>query len=119
MTFYEASVAARRRIEGGITAVATARRTARSTSTGPFRHHARGWLACCSASFLRREISTIIRARIASGDERDRSVGTSEHTDRASDLLRRKRERVSLSEQEWPSAERERVASEGEDIDEQ
>jgi ribosomal protein S8E len=46
-------------------------------------------------------------------------VGTSEHTGRASGLLRRERERVLLSEQEWPSAQRERVVSEGEDIDEQ
>jgi hypothetical protein len=60
----------------------------------------------------------ILRARVASGGERDMSAGTSEHTDRASDLLRRERERerererVLLSEQECPSAERERVVSE-------
>jgi hypothetical protein len=30
-------------------------------------------------------------------------AGTSEHTDRASDFLRRERERVLLSKQEWPS----------------
>jgi hypothetical protein len=35
----------------------------------------------------------ILRARVASGGERDMSAGTSEHTDRASDLLRRERER--------------------------
>jgi tetrahydromethanopterin S-methyltransferase subunit F len=35
-----------------------------------------------------------------------------------SDFLRGERERVLLSEQEWPSAERERVVSEGEDTDE-
>jgi hypothetical protein len=46
-------------------------------------------------------------------------VGTSEHTDRASDLLREEIERVLLSGQEWPSAERERGVSEGEDVDEQ
>jgi hypothetical protein len=36
----------------------------------------------------------ILRARAAGGIERDRPVGTSEHTDRASDILRR--ERVSV-----------------------
>jgi hypothetical protein len=58
----------------------------------------------------------ILRARTAGGGEWDRPVGTSEHTNRASELLRR--ERVLLSEQEWPSTERERVVSEGEDTDE-
>jgi hypothetical protein len=38
----------------------------------------------------------ILRARIAGGGERDRLAGTSEHTDRASDLLRRERVRVSV-----------------------
>jgi hypothetical protein len=61
----------------------------------------------------------ILRVRAAGGGEWDRPVGTSEHTDRANDLLRRERESVLLSEQEWPAAERERVVSEGEDIDEQ
>jgi hypothetical protein len=46
----------------------------------------------CSGPFHRR---TILKARIADGDERDRPAGTSEHTDRASDLLRRERERAS------------------------
>jgi hypothetical protein len=55
----------------------------------------------------------ILRARAAGGGERDRPAGTSEHTDRVSDLLRRERERVLLSEPEWPSAEREQVVSEG------
>jgi hypothetical protein len=36
----------------------------------------------------------ILRARAAGGGERDRPVGTSEHTDRASDLLRRERASV-------------------------
>jgi hypothetical protein len=58
--------------------------------SGPFHHQA------------------ILRARAAGGGERDRLVGTSEHTDRASDLLSRERERVLLSEQEWPSFCRER-----------
>jgi hypothetical protein len=55
-----------------------------------------------SGPFLRR---AILRVRAAGGGERDRPAGTSEHTDRASDLLRRERERerVLLSEQEWPS----------------
>jgi hypothetical protein len=57
----------------------------------------------------------ILRACAAGGGERDRPAGTSEHTDRASDLLRREREQVLLSEQEWPSfcEERERVVSKG------
>jgi hypothetical protein len=54
----------------------------------------------------------------AGGGERDRTVGTSEHTDRANDLLRRERVCVVVG-QEWPVAERERVVSKGEDIDEQ
>jgi hypothetical protein len=44
-----------------------------------------------SGPFRRR---TILRARAAGGSDRDRLAGTSEHTDRASDLLRR--ERVSV-----------------------
>jgi hypothetical protein len=74
----------RRRIRGADDAAVDVR-------SSPFR--------CCA----------ILRARVAGGDERDRSAGTSEHTDRASDLLRRERERerererVLLSEQEWPS----------------
>jgi hypothetical protein len=51
----------------------------------------------------------ILRVRAAGGGERDRPAGTSKHTDRASDLVMREREQVLLSEQEWPSAERERV----------
>jgi hypothetical protein len=42
----------------------------------------------------------ILRARVASGGERDMSAGTSEHTDRASDLLRRERERERERESE-------------------
>jgi hypothetical protein len=53
-----------------------------------------------SGPFRRREI---LRGRVAGGGERDRPAGTSEHTDRASDLMRRERARVLLSEQEWPS----------------
>jgi hypothetical protein len=45
----------------------------------------------CSGPFRCR---TILRERAAGGGERDRPAGTSEHTDRASDLLRR--ERVSV-----------------------
>jgi hypothetical protein len=65
--------------------------TLRSTSAGPCHRHARGRLACCSASFLRREIE-ILRARAAGGSERGKPVGTSEERDRASDLLRRESE---------------------------
>jgi hypothetical protein len=60
-----------------------------------------------SGPFRRR---AILRARATGDGERDRPAGTSEHTDRASDLLRRERERERecvcvcvLSEQEWPS----------------
>jgi hypothetical protein len=38
----------------------------------------------------------VLRARAAGGDERDRPAGTSEHIDRASDLLRRERESASV-----------------------
>jgi hypothetical protein len=43
-----------------------------------------------SGPFRRR---AILRARAAGGGERDRPAESSEHTDRASDLLRRERER--------------------------
>jgi hypothetical protein len=56
MTFYEVSVVTRWRIGCGVAAAAIVRRTERSTSAGPFRRRARGWPACCSADFLRREI---------------------------------------------------------------
>jgi hypothetical protein len=65
-----------------------------------------------SGPFLHR---AILRARVAGGGEQDRPTGTSEHTDRVSDILMRERERVLLSEREWPSfcRERERVVSKG------
>jgi hypothetical protein len=44
-----------------------------------------------SGPFHRR---AILRARAAGGGERDKPAGTSEHTDRASDLLRRERASV-------------------------
>jgi hypothetical protein len=44
------------------------------------------------AGFLRREIKAILRAYAAGGGKLDRPAGTSEHTDRASDLLRRESE---------------------------
>jgi hypothetical protein len=53
-----------------------------------------------SGPFRRR---AILRAHAAGSGERDRPMGTSEHTDRVSDLLRRERVCVLLSEQEWPS----------------
>jgi hypothetical protein len=58
-----------------------------------------------SGPFRRR---AILRSRASGSGERDRPTGTSEHTDRARDLLRR--ERVLLSKHEWPSfcEERER-----------
>jgi hypothetical protein len=45
-----------------------------------------------------------LRVSATGGGERDRPAGTSEHTAQASDLLRRESE--CLSEQEWPSVER-------------
>jgi hypothetical protein len=89
-----------------------------TVDAGPFRccAHKAGRPAVALA-FRGEKLSTILRARAVGGGERDRPTGTSEHTDRASDLLRREkereRERVLLSEQEWPSAERERVVSKG------
>jgi hypothetical protein len=77
-TFYEASAAERRRIGGAEDGAVDVR-------SGPFRHRA------------------ILRARAAGSGERGRPAGTSEHTDRASDLLRRDIERVLLLELEWPS----------------
>jgi hypothetical protein len=92
-TLYEASAVARR-IGGGIAAAVTTRRIARLTSAGPFRHRARGRLACCSAGFLRREIKSDPQSVRSWIGERDRMVGTSEHTDRVSDFLWRERASV-------------------------
>jgi hypothetical protein len=59
-----------------------------------------------SCPFRRR---AILRARVAGGSEQDRPVGTSEHTDRASDLLRRERASVVVRNRSGlASAERER-----------
>jgi hypothetical protein len=57
----------------------------------------------------------ILRARAAGGDERDRPTGTSEDTDRASDLLRRERESECCCRNRsgLASAERERLVSKG------
>jgi hypothetical protein len=49
-------------------------------------------IANLRASFLRREIKAILRACATGGGKLDRPAGTSEHTDRASDLLRRESE---------------------------
>jgi hypothetical protein len=68
-TFYTSRARPRRRIEGAEDGAVDVR-------SGPFRHRA------------------ILKARAASGGERDRSAGTSEHTHRASDLLRRERASV-------------------------
>jgi hypothetical protein len=57
----------------------------------------------------------VILSVCASGSgEHDRPTGTSEQRDRVSERPSEKRERVLLSEREWPSAVRERVVSEGE-----
>jgi hypothetical protein len=82
----------RRRIGGGVVTTETTWRTARSTSVVPFHRRARSRPTCCSTGFLRREISVILRARTTGGDKRDRPAGTCEHTDRASDLLRKESE---------------------------
>jgi hypothetical protein len=68
-TFYTSRARLRRRIGGKEDGAVDVR-------SGSFRHRA------------------ILRAHAASGGERDRPVGTSEHTDRASDLLRRERASV-------------------------
>jgi hypothetical protein len=57
--------------------------------------HAAGGTAAAPA-FRGEKLSVIPRACAAGGGERDRTTGTSEHTDRASDLLRRERERASV-----------------------
>jgi hypothetical protein len=95
-TFNEVSTAARRRIGGDVAVEATSWRMARSTSAGPFRRHAHGQPACCSAGFLRTEIKHDPQSTCSWRRRRDRPAGTSEHTDQASDLLRRERERVSV-----------------------
>jgi hypothetical protein len=65
-----------------------------------------------SAPFRRR---ANLRVRVAGGGEQDRPAGTSEHTDRASDLLRRERESECCCRNRngLASAERERVVSKG------
>jgi hypothetical protein len=68
-TFYTSRAWPRRRIGGAEDGTVDVR-------SGPFRRRA------------------ILRARVAGIGERDMPAGTSEHTDRASDLLRR--ERVSV-----------------------
>jgi hypothetical protein len=77
--------------------------------------HVAGRPAAASA-FRGEKLSVTLRARAAGGGEWDRPAGTPEHTDLASDLLRREskccRNRSDL-------LQRERVVSEGEDIDEQ
>jgi hypothetical protein len=50
-----------------------------------------GAVHVCSGPFRR---CVILRACVAGGGERDRPAGTSEHTDRASDLPRRERASV-------------------------
>jgi hypothetical protein len=50
-----------------------------------------GTVDVCSGPFHRR---TILKARAAGGGEWDRSAGTSKHTNRSSDLLRRERASV-------------------------
>jgi hypothetical protein len=70
-TFYMSRALPRRRIAGTEDGAVDVR-------SGPFRRRA------------------ILRARAAGGGERDRTAGISEHTDRASDLLRRERERSSV-----------------------
>jgi hypothetical protein len=79
-------------IVGGVAVAATARRTARSTSAGPFRRRTRGQTACCSAGFLRREIKCDPQSVCSWRRRTGQAEGTSEHTDRASDLLRRESE---------------------------
>jgi hypothetical protein len=61
--------------------------------SGPFRLRARAaGQPAAAPAFWGEKLSVILRARAAGGGERDMPAGTSEHTDRASDLLRRKSE---------------------------
>jgi hypothetical protein len=60
----------------------------------------------------------ILRVHAAGSSERDGPTRISEHTDRASDLLRRERESECCCRNRSGLLRRERVVSEGEDIDE-
>jgi hypothetical protein len=63
--------------------------------SGPFRCRARAvGRPAAAPAFVGEKLSVILRARAAGDGERDRPAGTSEHTDRASDLLRRQRASV-------------------------
>jgi hypothetical protein len=92
-TFYEASAAEEedRRWRRGCSD--SAEDGAIHVRSGPFRRRtcAAGRPAAAPA-FRGEKLSVILRAHAAGSGERNRSAVTSEHTDRASDLLRRESE---------------------------
>jgi hypothetical protein len=96
-TFYEASAAEeedrrRRRGRGDSTEDGVV-----DVHCGPFRLHARAaGRPAAMPTFWGEKLSAILKAHTAGGSERDRPVGTSEHTDRVNDLLMRERERASV-----------------------
>jgi hypothetical protein len=96
-TFYEASTAKeedRRRCRGRGD---SAEDGAVDVRSGPFRRHARvADRPAAAPAFWGEKLSSILRVRAAGGGERELPAGTSDHTDRASDLLRRERERASV-----------------------
>jgi hypothetical protein len=73
----------------------TARRTARSTSAlAPFIVAYAIGRPAAALTFRGEKLSAILRVRAAGGGEWGRPMGSSEHTNRASDLLRRERASV-------------------------
>jgi hypothetical protein len=94
-TFYKASAAEkedrrRRRGRGD-----SAEDCAVDVRSGPFRRRARvAGRPAAVPTFQGEKLSTILRGRAAGSGERDRPAGTSEHTDPASDLLRKERASV-------------------------
>jgi hypothetical protein len=94
-TFYEASAAEeedrrRRRGRGD-----SAEDGAVDVHSGPFRRRARAaGRPAAAPAFCGEKLSVILRARATGDGEWDRPAGTSEHTDRANDLLSRERTSV-------------------------
>jgi hypothetical protein len=91
-TFYEASAAEeedrrRRRGRGNNTEDGAV-----DVRSSPFRRRTRGRSLAAGPTFRGEKLSAILIAGTAGSGERDRPARTSEHTDRASDLLRRESE---------------------------
>jgi hypothetical protein len=93
MTFYEVSAAEEedwRRCRGRGN---SAEDGAVDVRSGPFRRDSRATGRPATApAFCGEKLSKILRVRAAGDGKRDRPVGTSDHTDRASDLLKRESE---------------------------